>query len=309
LATTSSRPAAPIKLPWVLIVLVVAGGAYYIKTQKGSSATTTTTDKGSGSAIISTEPTHSSLLASGYIAAKAPIVLSAKVSGPLKSLKVEAGAVIKQNDIVAQVSDTDARSALALANAHVRDKQRTVARTKKLVAATAATPVQLEQAMGELDIARAEASVAAQKLDDTRIRSPIDGTVLEILIRPGEAVTPAQGVMRIADLNSLRAEVNVAEGDMHQVYIGQNCEIVTEAQRDRKLKGVVREVAQTTDKARGTVEVKVDLERITDGSLKPGMAVQVRFLPKEETPAPDADGSGSGSASGSAADSATGSAK
>jgi HlyD family secretion protein len=177
-----------------------------------------------------------------------------------------------------------------------------------LVRAQAATPADQERAVGAYEYASAEYGVARQKLDKTRIKSPINGTVLEVLAHAGESLTPgpsgSAAVLRIADLSLLIAEVDVAEAELKSVYVGQETEVTSEAQRGHTYKGVVREISEQADRARGTVLVKVDIvgeqtpddgTAPTEGSaeppkpetpakttgLKPGMAVQVRFIARK----------------------------
>jgi RND family efflux transporter MFP subunit len=279
------------KLPWILLAVVVIGGGYYHYTtvrDRPVAAATGTVQQASGAE--SPQPrTHHALLASGYIAAKAPIVLSATSSGRLEKMNVDNGDRITKGQLLAVVADGQVRAELSLAHARIRDAKRQLKRTRTLVKAQAATPSDLERAVGAVEIAQAEARVIAQRLEETKIKSPIDGTVLEVLVHPGEAITggpdKGAGVLRIADLSELIAEVNVGETELKQVFVGQDCEIVSEAQRDKPHQGKVREIAEQADRARGTVLVKVDIEPTPDSVLKPGMAVQVRFKPPA-APAP-----------------------
>ncbi len=318
-APSSSQPShrhrgSSSKAPWILLALVVAGGGFYhyktVSKQEGASAKTTTTT--TGSAETAPKPPPSTLVAAGYVAARAPILLSPKTSGRLEELKVDTGQQVKKNQLLATVSDGQARAELTMRQADLSAASRQLKLTKQLVAAQAATRVDLQKAMSAVDVAGAGVRAAQQRLEETKIRSPIDGTVLEILVRPGEAISGATaGVMKLANLNELLAEINVAENALNQVYVSQSCEAVSEAAPDRVHKGTVREISEQADRARGTVLVKVYLEAITDGSLKPGMAVQVRCMPKPapgEAPAGDAAGSGATPAGSGSAASAAGSA-
>lgn len=296
-------------LPWALLALALVGGTiYHLSTVRGlERKTAATPDKTPETPSTSSH----ALLATGYIAAKAPIVLSATTSGRVEAIKVKNGDPIKRGQLLAIINDGPVRAELGLANTRVRDARRALVRTKKLVQAEAATPADLERALGAVEIAAAEARVIGQKLEATRIRSPIDGTVLELLVQPGESITTGAtsvGVLRIADLRALVAEVNVGESSLKEVSVAQVCEVTSDAQRDKPYTGIVREIAEQADRARGTVLVKIDIQATPDMGLKPGMAVQVRFQPPApDAPKPDPD-PGSGSDTGSATGSGSGSA-
>jgi multidrug resistance efflux pump len=169
-----------------------------------------------------------------------------------------------------------------------------------LVKAQAATPADLERAVGQVEVAAAEMHVINQKLEQTRVRSPINGTVMEVLVRSGESLAGEKhGILKIADLSALVAEVDVAEGELKNVYIGQQAELTTDSQRGRVYKGQVRDIAEQADRARGTVQVKLDIlpEAAEPGGAGSaagsaaagsgaGMAVQVKFIPREPPPSP-----------------------
>lgn len=296
------------KLPWILLVLVTAGGGYYHHVTLRAARTATPPAAGAASATTpgARPPANAgALLASGYIAAKAPIVLSAGAGGRLAELAVDNGDRVEKGQVVAVLADGTLRAELELARARLRDAQRSHQRVRSLASAEAATLNDVERALGQVEIAQAEVKVIEQRLDETRIRSPIAGTVLEVLARPGEALAtgPGQtaGVLRVADLSGLVAEVDVNEGELGSVRLGQEAEVTSDAQRERAYRGVVREIAEQADRSRGTVLVKVHIAAATDGAagaLRPGMAIQVRFAPAKAA-AEGAPGPSAGSSAGS----------
>ena len=264
------------KLPWVLLLGVVAGGGLYhyttLRDLKQAPAPAAAAPAGSAKAAASA-PTGS-LLASGYIAAKTPIVISATASGRLQEVRVDSGDTLQKGQIIAVIDDTSIRAELGLAGARVRDAQRAYKRQRMLASAQAATPVDVERAMGAVEVAGAEYRVIQQKLDDMRIKSPINGTVLEVIAHPGETLTagPSQSaaILKIADLSALVAEVDVAEAELKNVRLNQAAEVTSEAQHNKRYRGIVREIAEQADRARGTVLVKVDIGAlIEDESATP----------------------------------------
>ena len=307
--SSPSSPRRGAMLPWILLaIVVVGGGIYHVRTVRKAEQAA----QRSAPAVAQASPTgqspSGSLLASGYIAAKSPITLSATMSGRLQDVSVVAGDTITKGQLLARISDGNIRAELSLAAARVRDASRQHQRMAMLVKAQAATAADLERSVGAVEVARAEMRVIEQKLQETRIKSPINGTVLEVLARPGESLTTGQnqsaGILRIADLSALIAEVDIAEAELKNVRIGQSAEVTSEAQRGRTYHGVVREIAEQADRARGTVLVKIDMlpevpevagsaGSAAEGSgsaseakpppttLRPGMAVQVRFVAKD----------------------------
>jgi HlyD family secretion protein len=122
-------------------------------------------------------------------------------------------------------------------------------------------------------------------LGNTVIRSPIPATVLERNVEQGEFVTTgfvgdrgAKGyVVSIADLNDLRVELDISQGDFAKVALRQPCWIVTDAYPDRKYQGVVDLISPEANRQKATVLVRVKVLN-PDELLKPDMNARVDFL-------------------------------
>lgn len=74
-------------------------------------------------------------------------------------------------------------------------------------------------AASNLGVAKSELSRAAQDLDKAYVRAPISGTVLTILVRPGEKPGTA-GILKLGDLEHMKAEIEVFQTQIGYVSIG-----------------------------------------------------------------------------------------
>jgi membrane fusion protein, multidrug efflux system len=286
---TATRSA---KLPWILIALVLAGFGFLEAQRRGILSIDlpglgqAKTDPSNQTArkietLHATARAGQTLIAAGYIAAKDPITVGVTISGRVKKVLVQNGDQVKRGQTMVQLEDAQLIAQLRLAQAKERDAQRNLSRVRTLSKAEAATASDLENAIGRHEIAQAERTVIGSLLEESRVRAPTDGTVVEVLAHPGEVFTVAPnttaGVVRFADLRLLVAELDVNEADVGQVRIGQQVELNADAQAGKKYQGKVFEIAQQADRARGTVLVRADVVQ-ADGHLKPGMAVRGTFL-------------------------------
>lgn len=124
---------------------------------------------------------------------------------------------------------------------------------------------------------------ARDQLSKTIIYSPMDGTVSSRSCEVGERVV-ATGqfsgteIMRVADLSSMEARVDVNENDIVNVKVGDHAIISIDAYPARKFNGVVKEIAATgTTTGAGTQSEVTNFQvkiRITDHDVKlrPGMS-------------------------------------
>ncbi|MDC7985697.1 HlyD family efflux transporter periplasmic adaptor subunit, partial [Rhodoplanes sp. TEM] len=136
---------------------------------------------------------------------------------------------------------------------------------------------------------RAELVIADAALEKTRIRAPIDGTVLQVAARPGELAPPGgePPLIVLGDLSALRVRAELDERDIGQVKVGQAVTVRAAAFQGRDFAGTVASIAQTVGPggmaARGprrqsdidVLEVTIDLA--DPGPLKPGMQVDAYF--------------------------------
>ena len=151
----------------------------------------------------------------------------------------------------------------------------------------------------QIDLARAqvreaEAALRATQvdLDNTLIRAPVAGTILERLVEPGEIVTTSfiggrgakSAVLSLANLTVLDVEVDVSQNEFRKVRLNQPATIVPDAFPDRTYRGYLAELAPEANRQKATLQVKV---RILDPDdiIRPEMNAKVTFLePPRATP-------------------------
>lgn len=144
----------------------------------------------------------------------------------------------------------------------------------------------------QIDVARAavreaEAALRAAQvdLDNTMIRAPIAGTILERLVEPGEIVTISfiggrgakSAVLSMANLKVLDVEVDVSQNELRKIRLNQPAAIVPDAFPDRSYHGYLAELAPEANRQKATLQVKV---RMTDPdeTVRPEMNAKVTFL-------------------------------
>jgi len=175
---------------------------------------------------------------------------------------------------------TNARAALVRAQEELAKRQAAL----RAIDAPLLTPneAQVVSARGDLALARVN-------LEKLRIRAPIDGTVLQININPGELAAPSalQPLLSIADLSMLNVRAELDERDISEIKVGQAASVRAAAFPGKEFAGTVTSIAPLVEpsrlSARGSnsradvdaVEVVVKLAQ--PGPLTAGMKVDVYF--------------------------------
>jgi HlyD family secretion protein len=142
---------------------------------------------------------------------------------------------------------------------------------------------------GQLSIARSEYAVAQSALDKMTVRSPIDGTVLQINVRVGELVSPAspQPPLQLADLSALCVRAELDERDIASVKLAQAVTVRAAAFPGREFEGTVNSIAPLVEPghleppgSRGQADldvVRVMIGLTGAGELTLGMKADVYF--------------------------------
>jgi len=144
--------------------------------------------------------------------------------------------------------------------------------------------VDLRSLQESLSQARAALDQSEELLDKTRIRSPIDGIVIQIDVKVGETVIagttniPGSTMMVIADPSETLTEVQVDEADIAQVLEGQKADIFSAAYPDTPLSGTVQSIASVARQTQGQQNlsflVKILLDEQDTMAIRPGMSVR-----------------------------------
>ena len=259
--------------------------------------------------------TFTLLNASGYVVAQRKASVASKVTGLLVSLSVEEGSRVRAGEVIARLENDDAVAAknqaeaalnaarhnLELVKAELTDATLSFHRSKELVDKGYISQAEYDAAAARYrkDIAAVAASGADVKaaaaalqganvaIEYTLIRAPFDAVVLTKNADVGDIITPlgaaanAQAaVVTIADMDSLQVEADVSESNLHQIKMGQPCEIQLDALPDARFRGAVHMIVPTADRTKATVMVKVRFID-KDKRILPEMSAKVAFLSRE----------------------------
>ncbi len=185
-----------------------------------------------------------------------------------------------------------ARQTIELAKSEVASKSAALAAVE--AKPDAPLPTRLDSG---LTLARADLRLAEIAYENTRVRAPVDGTLLTFDTRTGETISVSQPtpLLVLGDMSALRVNAEVQERDVPKISVGQAVIVRSNAFEGREFKGRVATIAPVVAapglRAQGprkqldveVLEVKIDLE----GSppLMPGMRVDVYFKAEQRVSA------------------------
>ena len=254
----------------------------------------------------------SSILASGTLAYKEQVQLRSEVIGQVTGLHVQEADAVKKGDLVITLDPKSYQAQVEQAEARVRIQQIAIERQRlligtledrfdrqkalyevKLIDEDSFEALKSELALSKVDLRSAQESLlqtraaldqSEELLSKTRIRSPIDGIVIQLDIKEGETVIagttniPGSTMMVIADPSETLTEVRVDEADIAQVRVNQQADIYAAAYPDTPLSGTVQSIATVARQAPGqqslTFLVKILLDEQDEMVIRSGMSVR-----------------------------------
>jgi multidrug resistance efflux pump len=142
----------------------------------------------------------------------------------------------------------------------------TVAQVKAQIATAQA---QLKISQAQVETTRAQLATAKWDLTQTTVRAPGNGTMVNVMLRPGYFVAgmPFNEVMTFVD-NEYQIFALFNQNELHQVHQGNEVEITLDTYPGRVIKGHVDSVIWA--QAQGQIEASGDLPRTGIANLPPG---------------------------------------
>jgi HlyD family secretion protein len=254
--------------------------------------------------------------ATGKIRPDVEVKISPEVAGEITELPVIDGQEVKKGDLlvkirpdnyIAQVRQAEAGLSSAQADALQRKSQMLNDQLdyqrsqdlfqKRLVSESDFKAAQTKSLMSNAAYESALHRIASQQsaleqakvlLDKTVIYSPIDGTISVLNSELGERVVATGDfagteVMRVANLDSLEARVDVNENDVVNLKLGNPVRVHVDAYPGHVFHGMVKRIASTaTIQNQGTQQEVTNFEvriQVTHPDLKvrPGMSTTVEI--------------------------------
>ena len=248
-------------------------------------------------AAVDTGNITQTVTATGTINPVALINIGSQVSGTVNVLKADFNDRVKKGQILltldptifnAQIHQSEAQ--LASARASLRLAQATHQRNQTLVTQSFISPLALDQSKREVDVAQANIQLAQAQLaraqadlNNSVIRSPIDGVIIKRTVDLGQTVaasftTPT--MYQIAqDLTKMQIDTSVSEADVGALKEGQQARFVVDAYPDKEFEARMRQFRLAANVVQNVVTYNVVLDVDNhDELLKPGMTAQVRLL-------------------------------
>lgn len=144
-------------------------------------------------------------------------------------------------------------------------------------AALEATQDDLLTMWSNMQSLRADLKLAEKRLNDTVLRAPFDGAILQKHVSIGQYVKDNTAILTLVKTSPMRLRVELPESDAGSVQVGTSLVFTTDAAPGAEYHAIVRQLNPSLDSKSRTLTVEARIQE-SDKRLRPGMFVQVRLI-------------------------------
>lgn len=190
-----------------------------------------------------------------------------------------------------QVTAPAKASQLAAARAQITQSKSALAQAQAALVSAQANLERLERGATDEDKAIADAQVTQAQLAlqqsrltkiNSELRSPINGVVTQLNIKPGELATQATPAAVVTDIDRFQLTVSVDEIDVNKLRVGQPVRITLDSAPDAVISGHVDYIAATPTTPSNAVTYKtIIVIDASDQPLRSGLSATTRIVTNE----------------------------
>jgi HlyD family secretion protein len=235
--------------------------------------------------------------AAGVVEPITTVEVKSKASGEIFEIRAETGDHVNAGDLLVRVDPRvpqatlrQARADLTLARAQLENAQANLRRSEELHQTQSITDQEYEDsklavASAQAQLVRAERSLSDAQIsaEDTEVKAPISGVVIQKNVEVGSVISSATAqvgggtvLMQMANLDTVQVRALVDETDIGKIQAGMEVTITVDAYQNHPFDGRVLKIEPMATVTQNVTMFPV-LVRIpnTDGLLRPGMNTEV----------------------------------
>jgi membrane fusion protein (multidrug efflux system) len=224
---------------------------------------------------VSSQPFSSYLKVSAEFEAINDVTVSSISGGEVEWIGVGVGDKVIENQELAKVDSRLLKSQLDSARAAYGVALSNISRQRTLFTKGLTSTQNFENATYQYQSAKSQFQIAEVNFDNSIIKAPFNATVAAKHINKGQLLSPGSPVFEIVDLNRLKLEVGITQGDISFVKKGQNVSISVPA-ISRTISGSIHTVGVKAMGQNKTFPVEIYVNNVSSG-LRPGMVGEVNI--------------------------------
>jgi RND family efflux transporter MFP subunit len=195
------------------------------------------------------------------------------VQGVVNNVAVQEGQFVQQGQLLASIDATEYSNALAIANAGLEQAEDMYSRLSSLYEKGSLPAKDFIDIKTKVAQARANKSINAKHIADSRLYAPMSGIVTVKMIERGSTAAPGVPAFTIIKTDLVYAQFSVPESEVGSLKYDMEATVFIPTLND-SLKGEISIINPQADAVSKTYKVKIRLNN-TGQKLLPGMLTEI----------------------------------
>lgn len=218
------------------------------------------------------------------------IEISSKIAGRVAEIPRGEGADVRKGELLVKLQYDELSAQRVSAVANFRNAEKNYKRINELYRTGSVSRRDLDNAEAAYKVAKAAMDNVDAAIDYAVLYSPIDGTVLDTSLEPGEMAFPGTPVLTVADLSRPWMYLYVNEQKLGFVKIGQKVNVSIDSFPDKIFEGKVVSISNKAEFTPKTIQTKEERVKLVfavkvaienkEMILKPGMPADAEIILK-----------------------------
>ncbi|MDF1535570.1 MAG: efflux RND transporter periplasmic adaptor subunit [bacterium] len=229
--------------------------------------------------VLATMTVEETFFLPGTLEAWEDLTLSLEQSGTIKWIGPSEGSRVRRGEEILRI-DTEALEAqLSRNQVDLQLKEKQLGRVKSLLSEKLVSEKEFDEANHEVQTARTALEQSSITIRKSTLVSPIDGILDKLFVDRGEYGNPGTPAAVVVKIDKLKVNVDVPEKSVSSVKPGQMVKVFPAEVNGSGIGriGKIIHVSYIADQATRTYRTRIQIDN-SDGFLRPGMIVRVRFV-------------------------------
>ena len=213
------------------------------------------------------------------------VQVRSETNGTVVAVPVEEGSVVKEGDVLCELSLNARDARMAEAEAVMRQRWLEYDAAEKLAAKGHRSQTQVAAARAAYDAARANVKQMEVELANTKVRAPYNGILETRHVEIGDYMQAGSPCATVVDMNPFLVVGQVSETDVSKIEPGTvgTAKLVS----GQTVEGIIRYIGKTADEATRTFRVEMEIpndeltlrDGVTTEMVIPSHAIEAHRIP------------------------------
>lgn len=202
-------------------------------------------------------------------------IISSEIAAKIKDLPFKSGDRFKKGDLLVGFDCSFYRADLTSTDAAYKSKQHIYKNNKELLALNAISDIDVSISESEMQMARADRTMKAIRVNQCQIKAPYSGRVIEVAINEHESVPADKEILSILNDRDLEIELIVPSNWLNWLKEGESFSFIID-ETGKTLSANVAKVAAVVDPVSQTIKLIGKFDDEMDDVLS-GMSGTAQF--------------------------------